>query len=57
LETWVAESQALAIIIYEESPTNSSLEQDYYSRYLPLLKMQLQRGGLRLAGELNEIFR
>ena len=57
LETWVAESQALAIIIYEESPSNSSLEQDYYSRYLPLLKMQLQRGGLRLAGELNEIFR
>jgi hypothetical protein len=57
LEQWVAESQALAKIIYGDSPSNSRLGQDYYSRYLPLLKMQLQRGGFRLAAQLNDIFK
>lgn len=57
LEQWVNESQALAKIIYEDSPNNSRLGKDYYSHYFPLLKMQLQRGGLRLAALLNDVFK
>ena len=57
LEQWVNESQALAKIIYENTPSNSKLGEEYQSRYLPLLKIQLQRGGLRLAAQLNEIFK
>ncbi|MEK9517418.1 MAG: S1/P1 nuclease [Flavobacteriaceae bacterium] len=57
LEQWVNESQALAKIIYENTPSNSKLGEEYQSRYMPLLKIQLQRGGLRLAGQLNEIFK
>lgn len=57
LEQWVNESQALAKIIYENTTSNSKLGEEYQSRYLPLLKIQLQRGGLRLAAQLNEIFK
>jgi hypothetical protein len=57
LKQWVNESQALAKIIYENTPSNSKLGEEYQSRYLPLLKIQLQRGGLRLAAQLNEIFK
>jgi hypothetical protein len=57
LEQWVNESQALAKIIYKNTPSNSKLGEEYQSRYLPLLKIQLQRGGLRLAAQLNEIFK
>ena len=57
LEQWVNESQALAKIIYENTPSNSKLGEEYQSRYLSLLKIQLQRGGLRLAAQLNEIFK
>jgi hypothetical protein len=57
LDQWVDESQALAKIIYEDSPYNSRLGKDYYSRYFRLLKMQLQRGGLRLASKLNDNFK
>ena len=57
LEQWVNESQALAKIIYENTPSNSKLGEEYQSRYLPFLKIQLQRGGLRLAAQLNEIFK
>jgi hypothetical protein len=57
LEQWVNESQALAKIIYENTTSNSKLGEEYQSRYMPLLKIQLQRGGLRLAGQLNEIFK
>ena len=57
LEQWVNESQALAKIIYENTPSNSKLGEEYQSRYMPLLKIQLQRWGLRLAAQLNEIFK
>lgn len=57
LKQWVNESQALAKIIYENTPSNSKLGEEYQSRYLSLLKIQLQRGGLRLAAQLNEIFK
>lgn len=45
LEHWVRESQDLAKIIYQNTPPNSSLYEDYHHRYLSLAKMQLQRGG------------
>lgn len=57
LETWVEEAQSLAKTIYEATPPDSTLGYEYRYRFLPLLKMQLQKGGLRLAAQLNEIFK
>ncbi len=57
LEQWVHESQDLAKIIYKNTPPNSSLGDDYHHRYLSLVKIQLQKGGLRLAAHLNKIFK
>lgn len=56
IEELVEESQALAKSIYEDTPTHSRLGQNYSTRYLSLLKLQLHKGGLRLAASLNSIF-
>lgn len=57
LEQWVLESQNLVKIIYKNTPSNSDLGADYHRLHLPLVKMQLQKGGLRLAAHLNKIFK
>ena len=57
LEKWVEESHSLANTIYEASPPNSTLGYEYRFRFLPLFKTQLQKGGLRLAALLNELFK
>jgi len=57
LEKWVEESHSLANTIYEASPPNSTLGYEYRYQFLPLLKTQLQKGGLRLAALLNELFK
>jgi hypothetical protein len=57
LEQWVLQSQDLAKIIYKNTPPNSSLGDDYHHRYLSFVKMQLLKGGLRLAAHLNKIFK
>lgn len=56
IEEWVKESQALAKNIYKDTPPHSRLGQNYSTRYMSLLKLQLLKGGLRLAASLNSIF-
>ena len=57
IEKWISESHILAKIIYNSALPNSKLDQQYLDRYLPILELQLQRGGVRLASILNKIFR
>ncbi len=55
LDVWVAENQALRPQIYTfEDPEN--LSYDYMYKNWPTVKMQLLKGGIRLAEVLNEIF-
>lgn len=57
IAVWIAETQVLTKMIYENTPANSKLEYPYQYRYMPVVKMQLQKGGLRLAATLNTLFK
>jgi len=54
---WVNESQDLANQLYEDLPEGRSKECRYRYRYFDTARLQLLKGGVRLAGVLNRIFR
>ncbi len=54
---WVHESQALAKKVYASANAGEKLGYKYMYNYFPMVRTQLQKGGIRLATILNEIFR
>lgn len=57
LQDWGRETYEYATKIYEGTPAGSKLSYDYVSEWAPVVEQQLERGGLRLAAVLNEIFK
>jgi len=53
-EIWLRESYKIANSIYNKNETNISYQ--YVYKYLPIVKVRLQQGGIRLSGLLNLIF-
>ncbi|MBX2827122.1 MAG: S1/P1 nuclease [Flavobacteriaceae bacterium] len=53
---WMYESRALCLDIYENTEIGEKLGYRYMYRYVNTMRAQLQKGGVRLAGVLNEIF-
>lgn len=53
---WVHESQQLAKQVYGSANTGEELGYRYMYTYFPVVRTQLQTGGVRLAKILNEIF-
>lgn len=53
---WTYESRHLCEDIYENSKIGEKLGYDYMYRYMDTVRSQLQKGGIRLASILNEIF-
>jgi len=53
-KVWVAESQKLRLGLY---PEDDNLFFDYQYKAMPIVKLQLQRGGIRLAAYLNHLFK
>lgn len=53
---WVYESQVLAATVYSSATMDEKLSYKYSYVYFPLVKTQLQKGGLRLAKILDEIY-
>ena len=53
---WVAESQELADEIYDSVEKGEKLGYSYSYKHWNIVEKQLQKGGLRLARVLNEIF-
>jgi hypothetical protein len=53
---WAAESRVLCKDIYENTSPGDKLGYRYSYDYLEITKMQLQKGGIRLAAVLNDIF-
>ena len=56
IEDWVHETQNLAKTVYASANTGQKLGYKYMYAYFPLVRSQLQKGGIRLAKVLNEIF-
>jgi hypothetical protein len=54
---WVYESQKLAQQVYESANVGEKLGYKYMYDYFPIVRSQLQKGGIRLAKILNAIFR
>jgi hypothetical protein len=53
---WVYETQLLAKEVYLSVEKNENLRYSYSYKYLSTVRKQLQKGGIRLAKMLNEIF-
>ncbi|MEW7291179.1 S1/P1 nuclease [Aquimarina sp. 2304DJ70-9] len=53
---WVHESQKLAKKVYTSANVGEKLGYKYAYDYFPVVRSQLQKGGIRLAKILNEIF-
>lgn len=54
---WLQESFAVCQDIYRSTPAGSTVSYDYISKYTPIVEQQLLRGGHRLAGLLNDIYK
>ncbi len=54
---WVHESQELAKKVYGSANAGEKLGYRYMYDYFPMVRTQLQKGGIRLAKILNEIFK
>ncbi len=53
---WVHESQGLAKKVYASANVGEKLGYKYMYNYFPMVRAQLQKGGIRLAKVLNDIF-
>lgn len=53
---WVKESRMLCEDIYENTKVGEKLGYDYMYQYMDVARFQLQKGGIRLAKILNDIF-
>ncbi len=53
---WVYDSQHLAKKVYASANVGEKLSYRYMYNYFPIVRSQLQKGGIRLAKILNEIF-
>lgn len=53
---WIYESQSLAATIYSSAKMDEKLSYRYSYVYFPLVQKQLQKGGLRLAKILDDIY-
>lgn len=57
ISQWLYESNQLAEKIYADVPANGALRSyDYNFKYIGITNQQLLKGGVRLAGVLNELF-
>ena len=57
LDDWAKQTYEVCNEVYAASPESSELSYSYVSRWTPVVEQQLERGGLRLARLLNEIFK
>lgn len=53
---WMRESRELCEDIYENTKVGANLKYEYAYRYMDTVRSQLQKGGIRLAVLLNDIF-
>ncbi|QNJ98283.1 S1/P1 nuclease [Constantimarinum furrinae] len=56
VKDWMNESRRLCVKIYETTESGENLGYRYMYDYMDVVREQLQRGGIRLAVLLNEIF-
>jgi len=56
LMDWVNESRDLCKDVYANTESGENLEYKYMYKYVNVIRSQIQKGGIRLAGILNDLF-
>ena len=56
VKDWMYESRELTLDIYKNTSKGENLRYEYAYRYMGIIHSQIQKGGIRLAALLNEIF-
>lgn len=56
LKDWMYESRELCLKVYNTTEVGANLKYNYMYEYSDIVRKQIQKGGLRLAKILNEIF-
>jgi hypothetical protein len=54
---WVYESYEISSQLYTEVEKGTKLDDDYYIKHIPTVRQRIEKGGIRLAGVLNELFK
>lgn len=53
---WLWESYQFSTKIYADVEKSNKLDDEYYKANIPVVQDRIEKGGIRLAGELNKIF-
>lgn len=56
-DIWAQETWRLAQAVYDDTPQDTRVSYDYVAKWAPVIEEQFERGGLRLASVLNEIYK
>ena len=54
---WLWESYQVSSQLYKEVETNTNIDEAYYNKWIPVIHKRINQAGIRLAGELNRIFK
>lgn len=54
---WLWESYQISSQLYSEAETNKDIDEAYYNKWIPVIHQRINQAGIRLAGELNRIFK
>ncbi|WP_158829123.1 S1/P1 nuclease [Mucilaginibacter lacusdianchii] len=53
---WIWESYQISSKLYTEVKPGQTIDEAYYQKYLPVIHQRVAQAGIRLAGELNQLF-
>jgi hypothetical protein len=53
---WLWESYQIAEILYKEAAENPAFDEQYYNDHMETLQNRIEKGGIRLAGLINNVF-
>ncbi len=54
---WLWESYQISSELYKEAEVSSNIDEAYYNKWIPIIHKRINQAGIRLAGELNRIFK
>lgn len=55
--TWLWESYQISSELYKEAEASPNMDEAYYNKWIPVIHKRINQAGIRLAGELNRIFK
>jgi hypothetical protein len=56
IDDWAKETIAITDVVYKQMPEGTRISYDQIANSAPIIEQQLERGGLRLAHLLNQLF-